>query len=123
MVLLASRPAGHVATKVELAAAEGTSPAYVQQLMMRLAAAGLVNSVRGRRGGFTLARPAETITVHDVLRASEGEVQLVPCRNAATCERATDCPTRPFWMQVTDVIEQLYQRTTIAQLAVDVKAG
>jgi Rrf2 family protein len=122
MAFLASRPAGHAATKIEIAAAERASPAYVQQLMTRLAAAGLVNSLRGRRGGFTLARPAETIAVQDVLRASEGEVQLVPCRNATARERATDCRIRPFWMQVTGLIEQLYPSTTIAQLAVD-RAG
>jgi len=47
MSFLASRPAGYVANKVEIAAEEGTSVAYAQQLMMRLATAGLVNGVRG----------------------------------------------------------------------------
>ena len=95
MTFLASRPADQVATKIEIAAAEGTSPQYVQQLMRQLGVAGLVSSRRGRRGGFLLARPPESITVASVLRAAEGEVQLVPCRSAASCERSADCPTRP----------------------------
>jgi Rrf2 family protein len=117
MVYLASQQRGYVGTKTELAASEGTTPAYVQQLMMRLVAAGLVNSVRGRKGGFSLARPSETITVADVLKASEGDLQLVPCRSPEMCERAADCAARPFWMKATDMLEQLFQGTTVAQLA------
>lgn len=116
MSFLASRPTDGAFSKSEIAAAEGISPAYVQQLMMRLATAGLVHARRGRRGGFLLARPAEMITVADVLRAAEGEVELVPCGRPEACERAPDCPTRPFWMGATDMLEQLFERTTIAQL-------
>ena len=116
MAFLASQPADRVATKVEIAAAEGTSPQYVQQLMMQLGVAGLVSSRRGRNGGFLLARPPESITVASVLRAAEGEVQLVPCRSAASCERAADCPARSMWMRATELVEEVFQGTTIAQL-------
>jgi Rrf2 family protein len=116
MAFLASRPSDQVATKIEIAAAEGTSPQYVQQLMGQLGVAGLVSSRRGRKGGFLLARPPESITVASVLRAAEGELQLVPCRSAASCERAADCPTRPMWMKATELLEEVFQGTTIAQL-------
>ena len=116
MAFLASQPSDHVATKIEIAAAEGTSPQYVQQLMMQLGVAGLVNSRRGRNGGFLLARPPESITVASVLRAAEGEVQLAPCRSAASCERAANCPARSMWMRATELVEEVFQSTTIAQL-------
>lgn len=116
MAFLASRPVNQVATKVEIAAAEGTSPQYVQQLMRQLGVAGLVSSRRGRRGGFLIARPPETITVASVLRAAEGEVRLVPCRRTGDCQRAADCPARKMWMQATEVLEEVFQGLTIAQL-------
>jgi Rrf2 family iron-sulfur cluster assembly transcriptional regulator len=116
MTFLASRPADQVATKIEIAAAEGTSPQYVQQLMGQLGVAGLVDSRRGRNGGFLLARPPESITVASVLRAAEGELHLVPCGSAANCERSADCPARPMWMRATELLEEVFQGTTIAQL-------
>jgi Rrf2 family iron-sulfur cluster assembly transcriptional regulator len=116
MAFLAFQPADRVATKIDIAAAEGTSPQYVQQLLRQLGAAGLVNSRRGRSGGFLLARPPESITVADVLRAAEGEVQLVPCRSAEYCAHAADCPSRSMWMRATEVLEEVFQGTTIAQL-------
>ena len=116
MAFLASQPSDRVVTKVQIAAAEGISPQYVQQLMRQLGVAGLVNSRRGRNGGFLLARPAESITVANVLRAAEGEIQLAPCRSAVDCVRAADCPARPMWMRATELLEELFQGLTIAQL-------
>ena len=116
MAFLASQPAHRVATKIEIAAAEGTSPQYVQQLMKQLGVAGLVTSKRGRNGGFLLARPPESITVASVLRAAEGEVQLVPCRSEAYCERAADCPSRPMWMRAAEALDEVFQAMTIAEL-------
>jgi Rrf2 family transcriptional regulator, iron-sulfur cluster assembly transcription factor len=116
VAFLASKPSNHVATKIEIAAAEGTSPQYVQQLMRQLGVAGLVHSKRGRNGGFLLARPPESITVAHVLRAAEGDVELVPCRSAVDCGRAADCPMRPMWMRATALLEEFFQGTTIAQL-------
>jgi Rrf2 family protein len=115
MVLLARDP-GQPWTKYEIAKAEGITAAYVQQLMISLKLAGLVQSHRGRAGGFTLNRDAETITVADVLRAVEGEVMPAPCRGSSHCERAPSCPTRPLWQRAADLLDELFQGTTIAEL-------
>ncbi len=61
-------------TKTEIADAEGISAGYVQQLMMALRLAGIVDSHRGREGGFSLSRTPEEITIADVLKAVEGDV-------------------------------------------------
>lgn len=117
LVLLASQQEKPALTKYEIAEAEGMSPAYVQQLMMALRVAGLVDSHRGARGGFSLGRPPEDITVADVLRAVEGETMLAPCQGNARCERADACPTRPVWQQAARLLDQLFAGTTIADLA------
>jgi len=118
MVLLASDPELRPLTKYQIAEEEGITPAYVQQLMMALRLAGLVKSHRGREGGFSLARPPELITVADILKAVEGEVMPAPCRSAGHCERAATCPTRPLWEQAADLLDGLFARTTIADLAI-----
>lgn len=122
-VLLAAQADGPPLSKFQIAEAEGITPAYVQQLMMALRLAGLVVSHRGRVGGFTLARAAETITVSDVLQAVEGAVMPAPCREASHCERAATCPTRPVWERAAEMLEGLFAATTIASLATSVPLG
>jgi len=116
LVLMASRPRGHMFTKHEIAEAEGISPAYVQQLMMTLRAAGLVNSHRGKVGGFTLARDPTAITVADVLRASEGPTVVAPCLGNEKCEREPGCTTRALWMRAGELLDDLFGGVTIADL-------
>jgi Rrf2 family protein len=104
-------------TKHEIAEAEAIPCAYVQQLMVTLRAAGFVNSHRGRVGGFTLARTAETITVADVLRATEGPILLAPCTGNERCEREPGCPAHPLWIRAAKLLDDFFNGVTIAELA------
>jgi Rrf2 family cysteine metabolism transcriptional repressor len=116
LALMASQPRGHLFTKHEIADAELISPAYVQQLMMMLRAAGFVNSHRGKIGGFTLAMDPSSITVADVLRASEGPVVMAPCLGHDTCEREPGCPTKDLWRKAGILLDDLFGSVTIADL-------
>jgi Rrf2 family protein len=116
MVLLAGRPSAGPVSKHEIAEAEGISSDYVQQIMQRLRAAGLVRSHRGKVGGFTLGRDPETISVLDVLMAVEGRVEPAPCWLPEDCPRQEGCPTRPVWMKAAELLEGLFAGTTIAAL-------
>ena len=92
MVLLAARVSAGPVTKYEIAEAEAISPDYVQQIMMRLKAAGLVRSHRGRGGGFSVAKDPKLISISDVLVAMEGRVAPAPCGEPECCDRAETCP-------------------------------
>ncbi len=116
MVLLASQPKQKAVNKYQIAEAEAISPAYVQQLLLALRLAELVRSHRGRRGGFSLARPGDTITVADVLKAVEGDVMPAPCRLSGHCDRAAGCPTRPLWEEAAHVLDDLFSGTLITDL-------
>lgn len=116
-VLLAAQPAGASMTKTEIADAEGISAGYVQQLMMALRLAGIVESHRGREGGFSLSRLPDDITVAEVLKAVEGDVMPAPCLTGAPCDRAENCPTRPVWETAAELLNSLFSKTTIAALA------
>jgi Rrf2 family protein len=122
MVLLVGSP-GEPLTKYQIAKAEHITPAYVQQLMMALRLAGLVHSVRGRLGGFVLARAPEEISVADVLAAVEGEIMPAPCRVATHCERMDACPTKPLWERAASILHELFSGTTIADLAENAAAS
>ncbi len=117
VVLLAARDPGASMTKTEIANAEGISAGYVQQLMMALRLAGIVDSHRGREGGFSLSRSAEDITIAQVLRAVEGDVMPAPCQGGASCDRWDDCPTRPVWDEAAELLNGLFSKITIASLA------
>jgi Rrf2 family protein len=123
VVLLAAQEPGASLTKTEIAEAEGISAGYVQQLMMSLRLAGIVDSHRGREGGFSLARPAMETTVADVLRAVEGDLLPAPCLGTSHCERSVDCPTQPVWQEAALLLNDLFSRTSIASLAERRPAG
>jgi Rrf2 family iron-sulfur cluster assembly transcriptional regulator len=116
MVLLASQADRGPMTKYEIGEAEGISPAYVQQLLMALRLGGLARSHRGRDGGFSLPRPAGSISVLDVLQAVEGELMPAPCAKTGYCDRSETCPTRPLWQSAASLLTDLFQNTTIEDL-------
>jgi Rrf2 family transcriptional regulator, cysteine metabolism repressor len=117
MVFLAHSP-GRPITKQEIGASENISPGYIQQLMGRLTNAGLVRSHRGKEGGFSLGLPAEEITVQQVLRVTEGPFELAACAaHPESCPRAETCPANPLWAKVTAAVNDLFDHTTIADLA------
>lgn len=79
------------------------SEAYLEQLFAQLKRDGLVNSVRGAQGGYTLARPPEQTTVGDVLRSLEGGLNLVDCLlEEDACGKSCACPSRIVWMKIRD---------------------
>ena len=116
MVFLAGRDNSVPATKQEISEHEGLSADYVEQIMMGLKVAQLVRSHRGRRGGFSLVRPAAEITLAEVLRAVEGPISPAPCIQQS-CSRMANCPTYPVWAKAAAGLEDLFQKTWISDLA------
>ncbi len=79
---------------------------FVRRIVGRLVAAGIVETVRGARGGIRLARPAAEISLLDVLRAVEGGVVLNPCVDTPlACPLSPTCPVREEWTRITRGLE------------------
>ncbi len=96
---------------------QNISESYLEQLVRKLRTEGLVKSVRGAGGGYELARPAEKISVGDVLRALEGSIEAVSCGDdEGCCDQADLCVTRLVWDRVNKAIEGAVDTVTIAQL-------
>jgi len=90
MALLASVKAGRLSAR-EIADRLAASRAHLSKVLQRLARAGLVWSVRGPRGGFSLARPAEEVTLLDVYEAIDGPLDDSTCLLGAPVCSGKNC--------------------------------
>ncbi|MCU0858196.1 MAG: Rrf2 family transcriptional regulator [Pontiellaceae bacterium] len=107
---------GPVSKKV-VAKDEGISTDYIEQIIVPLKNDGLVVGLRGVKGGFVLAKDAAKITICDILRSSEGTVQLVDCEsNDCKGRDKTNCVTRPVWEAASEILAEYFSKITIKDL-------
>ena len=102
----------------EVAERENISLKYLEQLVRPLMNAGLLRSVRGKGGGYVLAKPACQVRAGDILRAAEGERSTVACEGLeGTCGRSDLCSTVKFWTGLEETIDAYVDGVTLAELA------
>jgi Rrf2 family cysteine metabolism transcriptional repressor len=125
MVELARRAGDEPVPLAEIASHDGLPLAYLEHLVARLRKAGLVDSRRGSRGGYMLARPASEITMAEVVEALEGSIAPIECISQApdgsiVCSRESSaehvCPTKLLWTRVRFSIVATLRETTLADL-------
>lgn len=116
---------GKRATTAGLAEREQLPRKYLEQVLRDLKQAGLITSRPGPQGGSRLARPAEEITVGEVVRALDGELQPGHCFEEAHGVEEADCPgcwglttcaMRELWLELGAAINQVLDSTTIADM-------
>lgn len=98
---------------------QGISERYLEQLMSMMKKAGLVTSIRGANGGYMLAKDLEEISVGDVLRALEGNLEPVECsalHPEEGCKAADSCVTKYVWQRINESINQTVDEMKLAQL-------
>lgn len=117
MVDLASKPEGTVISARILAADVGVPYELARTILGNLAEAGILDSRRGRSGGFALARPAEEVVLSDVLAAAGEELQLNVCvADPAKCTRSKNCAVHPIWNQASQVLREFLSTQTLAHM-------
>ncbi len=91
---------------------------FMQRIVGKLRAAGLVEAERGRSGGYKLVRTAAEITVLDVARALEGDMAVVPClkENDTSCPHQAVCMTRTNFHTINAYIQQYLKTITLTEL-------
>jgi Rrf2 family protein len=83
-----------------------------------LKAAGLVQAVHGKQGGYVLSRPPGDITLKDIYEALAGSLAPVECvDHPESCPMVEECPTRDTWVQMKEAIAGVLERTTVRDLA------
>lgn len=98
---------------------QNLSVSYLEQLMAKLKKAGLVESTRGAAGGYRLGKPAGEISVGDVLRVLEGNLEAVECpgnESAGGCEGADLCVAKYVWKRINDSITKAVDTMMLNQL-------
>lgn len=107
----------------EIARLERLPADYIEQILLRLRRAGVINSTRGARGGYVLARPAAEISMRDVIHASELETFDLHCLSHPVeedrCSASHSCSIRPVWVMLQQKIDDVLQGVTLADLLHD----
>lgn len=89
----------------------------VSKILKLLTQKNIVSSVRGTKGGYVLARPAEHITVTEILAAIDGDFGITDCsQHAGTCNLETICSIRNHWRLISHTIFQALEYLTLADL-------
>ncbi len=120
MVCVASQEAEYKTSLREVSEAEGISLKYLEQLARPLVQSGLLKSVRGKGGGYMLARDPAAVTAGDVLRAVEGTTAPVACaalEGEDACPRSHKCTTVAFWAGLDRIIDEYVNGVTLLDLA------
>lgn len=100
----------------DLAKCEDISEKYLSQIVIPLRGAGLVNSIRGAHGGYTLGKSPAAITLKQIVAPLEGDC-LVDCvQNPSACLRVATCASRDVWTLVTEKIFSTLDDITLEQL-------
>lgn len=116
-VVSIARSAQTPVTSETLAACEDVSKKYLDRLLNTLRCAGLLQSIKGKGGGYILARPAAEIKVSDIVCALEGGICLVPCvDDPAVCAKADTCPSRQVWLATAEIMKDTLSGMTLADL-------
>ncbi|HEX3021388.1 MAG TPA: Rrf2 family transcriptional regulator [Lachnospiraceae bacterium] len=108
-----------------IAERQNISISYLEQLIAKLKKAGIVNSIRGAQGGYVLARSADEISVGDILRALEGNLNPVDCAEVlggeSTCSGADLCVTKYVWKRISDSINSAVDEIMLSELVQESK--
>jgi Rrf2 family protein len=106
----------------QLAEEEAIPKKFLEQILLSLKSSGLVESKKGKGGGYALVRPPEKVTVASVIRLMEGPLAPLPCASETRfrkCDECVDietCGTRIVMREVRDAIAEILDSTTLAMV-------
>jgi len=120
---LAKRVGEGPVTGRDIAARERLPVDYVEQILLRLRRAGIVQSTRGAHGGYALARPADAVSVRDVIAASELQTFDLHCVTHPVeeqrCSASHACSIRPVWVLLQQKIDFVLDAVHLSDLLHD----
>lgn len=103
----------------DIAKRQDISISYLEQLMAKLRKAEIVNSIRGAQGGYVLAKSPSDISVGEILRALEGNLNPIKCNELSGekgCSSADSCVTKFVWKRISDSINDTVNKMLLSEL-------
>jgi FeS assembly SUF system regulator len=121
MAHLAESGAGAQHNAREVAERTGLPAPMVSKILKALTREGLLASNRGAKGGYSLARSPEDISVPEMIAALEGPIGLTECAvHPGACSQESSCHVREPWQRINQVVRDALARITLADLAMPV---
>ena len=102
-------------TLADISQCQGISLSYLEQLFAKLRKAGLVKGVRGPGGGYRLARPASEITIAEIIRSVDENVDVTRCKGEGNCQGGDKCLTHELWVNLSERLYRFLDGITLAQ--------
>lgn len=118
MVDLAEHDQGEYIPLTDIAKRQEISEKYLEAIVSLLVKAGLLTTLRGKKGGYRLTRTPDKYTLKDILEITEGAFAPVSCLESEinTCTRASDCKTLKVWTDFQKLVNDYFERITIESL-------
>jgi Rrf2 family transcriptional regulator, cysteine metabolism repressor len=110
----------------QIAVRQGLPVRYLEQLLLTLKRAGLLQSKRGVKGGYSLAKPPVEITLGQILRAVDGPVEPIYCLTEGPgdrCNWEAECVLREVWSEVHRAVAAVVDRTTLQDVCLRSRAA
>jgi Rrf2 family protein len=120
LLAIAAQASGDALTSIEISKRNKIPHKFLEQILLDLKKAGILESRRGKSGGYVMLRPADTITFGEVLRIFEGPLAPLPClsrnayRRCEDCESEARCEIRREFARSYDASRQVLDSRTIA---------
>lgn len=121
MIDLAEHNNGEYIPLTDIAARQEISEKYLESIIAVLSKSGFLKALRGKGGGYKLARAPEDYTVGSILKLTEGSLAPVACleKNPNACPRAGECRTLRMWTKLDKMIDNFFEGITVADLLLE----
>lgn len=124
LTFLSERSDDAPVTSRELSEWSRLSVPMVAKILTPLAKGGVVDSVRGAKGGYRLARPSSQITIADVIGILEGPIGMTACvAEPGTCEQEVLCPTKVNWERISHAVRGALDDIPLSEMTGPVPAN
>lgn len=118
MLYLARQPKNSVVRISEISDNENIPEKFLAKIFQNLTKSGLVKSHRGAKGGFSLGKPAQKISIKELLECVQGPMYLNRCLSSPDyCDRSKNCYLRKIWTKGQNFLDDLLMKATLADFA------
>lgn len=119
MIELARDDSNEFVPLKQIAESQEISEKYLEAIIKNLVRENLVIGLRGKGGGYKLAKTPEEYTVAEILSVTEGSLAPVACleKDAAVCQRADRCTTLSMWKRLNTLVNDFFEGITLKDLA------
>ena len=100
----------------DISARQGINLTYLEQLFRKLRIAGIVKSVRGRKGGYVYATSPKNITIKKIMEAVEENLDSTNCSGTSTCHFGNKCNSHKLWDDLNNVVDNFLSEISIIDL-------